>query len=53
MKKTRITITHQLKNTNHVFLVQDPNRLTKIEKERIMAKMNVEILFINGRLYKK
>lgn len=53
MKKTRITITHQLEKTNHLFLVQDPNRLTKIEKERIMAKMNVEILFINGRLYKK
>lgn len=52
MKKTRITITHQLEKTTHVFLVQDPNRLTKIEKERIMAKMNVEILFIHGKLYK-
>jgi hypothetical protein len=53
MKKTRITITHQMEKTKHVFLVQDPNRLTNIEKERIMAKMNVEMLFINGKLFKK
>jgi hypothetical protein len=53
MKKTRITITHQLEKTKHIFLVQDPNRLTNIEKERIMAKMNVEMLFINGKLFKK
>ena len=52
MKKTRITITHQLEKTKHVFLVQDPNRLTNIEKNRIISKMNVEMLFINGKLYK-
>lgn len=52
MKKTRITITHQLEKTKHVFMVQDPNRLTQKEKERVMAKMNVEMLLINGRLYK-
>jgi hypothetical protein len=53
MKKTRITITHQLEKTKHTFLVLDPDKLSQIEKERIMAKMNVEMLFINGRLYKK
>lgn len=53
MKKTRITITHQLEKTKHVFMVLDPNRLTQKEKERIMAKMNVEMLLINGRLYKR
>lgn len=53
MKKTRITITHQLEKTKHVFIVLDPNRLTQKEKERIMAKMNVEMLLINGRLYKR
>jgi len=53
MKKTRITITHQLEKTNHVFLVQDPSSLSQKEKDRIMAKMNVEMLFVNGRLYKK
>jgi hypothetical protein len=47
-----ITITHQLEKTKHVFMVQDPNRLTNIEKDRIMSKMNVEMLFVNGRLYK-
>ena len=53
MKKTRITITHQLEKTKHVFMVLDPNRLTQKEKDRIMAKMNVEMLLINGRLYKR
>jgi hypothetical protein len=52
MKKTRISVTHQLEKTKFFFLVQDPNRLTQKEKERIMAKMNVEMLFVNGRLYK-
>ena len=52
MKKTRITITHQLEKTKHVFMVLDPNRLTQKEKERIMAKMNVEMLFVNGKIYK-
>lgn len=52
MKKTKITITHQLEKTKHVFLVHEPNRLTQKEKERIMVKMNVEMLFVNGRLYK-
>jgi hypothetical protein len=53
MKKTRIEIQHQLEKTNHVFFVQDPNSLSQKEKDRIMAKMNVEILFVHGRLYKK
>jgi hypothetical protein len=52
MKKSKITITHQLEKTKHVFLVQDQNRLTQKEKERIMVKMNVDMLFINGRIYK-
>ena len=52
MKMTRITITHQLEKTKYVFLIQDPNILTQIEKERTMAKMNVEMLLINGRFYK-
>jgi hypothetical protein len=53
MKKKRITITHQLEKTKHIFLVLDANRLTQQEKERIMTKMNVEMLLINGRLYKR
>ncbi len=52
MKKQRITITHQLEKTKHVFLVVDPDKLSQIEKIRIMAKMNVEMLFINGKLYR-
>lgn len=50
---TRIMITHQLEKTKHEFLIQDPNRLNQKGKDRIMAKMNVEILFVNVRLYKK
>ena len=53
MKKTRITITHQLEKTNHVFLVHNPSSLSQKEKDRIMAKMNVEMLFVNGKIYKK
>ena len=53
MKKARITITHQLEKTKHVFLVQDPNRLTKKEKERIMIKINVEMLLLQGKLHQK
>jgi hypothetical protein len=52
MKKSKIIITHQLEKTKHVFMVLDPNRLTQKEKDRIMSKMNVEMLFVNGRLYK-
>ena len=52
MKKIRIIITHQLEKTKHVFMVQDSNRLTQKEKDRIMSKMNIEMLLINGRLYK-
>ena len=52
MKKTRITIIYQLEKTKHIFMVKDPNRLTQREKERIMTKMNVEMLLINERLYK-
>lgn len=52
MKKTRITITHQLEKTKHVFFVQDPFLLTQKEKVKIMDKMNVKMLFVNGKLYK-
>ena len=53
MKKTRITITHQLEKTKHTFLVANPDKLSRIESERIMAKMGVLMLFINGKLYRK
>lgn len=34
MKKTRITITHQLEKTKHTFLVVNPDKLTRIESEK-------------------
>jgi hypothetical protein len=51
MKKTRITITHQLEKTKHTFLVVNSDKLSRIESERIMQKMGVSMLFVNGKLY--
>jgi hypothetical protein len=51
MIKKRITITHQLEKTKHVFLVVDPSKLSSNEVERIMKKMSVSLLFVNGKLY--
>lgn len=52
MKKTRITITHQLEKTQHHFMVINPDKLTSYEVNRIKKKMGVEMVFVNGRLYK-
>lgn len=52
MKKTRIKITHHLEKTVYHFLVSDPNKLTREEVEWIKEKMGVEMVFVNGRLYK-
>jgi len=52
MKKTRITITHQIEKTNHYFMVVKPDNLTRTEVDRIKRAMGVEMVFINGRLYK-
>lgn len=52
MKKTRITITHQVEKSKHVFYVVDPNKLTSSEVERIKNVMGVEMVLVNGKLYK-
>jgi hypothetical protein len=52
MKKTRITITHQLEKTKHHFMVVNLEKLTSSEVEKIKIAMGVEIVFVNGRLYK-
>ncbi len=52
MKKTKIAITHQIEKTPHHFLVGNPDRLTSSEFERIKKAMGVEMVFVNGRLYK-
>jgi hypothetical protein len=52
MKKTRITITHQLEKTKHHFMVVNPDNLSSFEVERIKNVMGVEMVFVNGRLYK-
>lgn len=52
MKKTRITITHQVDKTQHHFEVENPDKLTSSEVERIKKVMGVEMVFVNGRLYK-
>lgn len=52
MKKRRIKILHQLEKTQHHFMVVNPDKLTSSEVDRIKKVMNVEIVFVNGRLYK-
>jgi hypothetical protein len=52
MKKTRITITHQIEKTQHHFMVGNPDRLTSLEVEKIKKIMGIEMVFVNGRLYK-
>ena len=52
MKKTRIAITHQLEKTQHHFMVENPDKLNNAEVDRIKKAMGVEMVFVNGRLYK-
>jgi hypothetical protein len=52
MKKTRITIVHQLEKTQHHFMVLNPDKLNTSEVNRIKEEMGVEMVFVNGRLYK-
>jgi hypothetical protein len=52
MKKTRITITHQIEKTQHHFMVVDADKLSNFEVDRIKKVMAVEMVFVNGRLYK-
>ncbi len=51
MNKTRITITHQIEKTQHHFMVENPDKLTSSEIDKI-KKMGVEMVFVNGRFYK-
>lgn len=52
MKKTKISITHQVEKTKHHFMVVNAEKLTSSEVEKIKKVMGVEIVFVNGRLYK-
>ena len=52
MKKTKITIKHQLEKSDHHFLVMDPNKLSLEEIEKIKIEMRVTMVFVNGKLYK-
>lgn len=52
MKKTRITIAHQLEKTKHHFTVVKPDKLTSVKVNKIKKEMGVEMVFVNGRLYK-
>jgi len=52
MKKTKISITHQLEKTKHHFMVVNPEKLSSSEVEKIKKIMGVEMVFVNGRLYK-
>ena len=52
MKKTRITITHQLEKTQHHFMVVNPDKLNFLEVDMIKEEMGVEMVFVSGRMYK-
>jgi hypothetical protein len=52
MKKTRISITQLLEKTQHHFMVGNPDSLTSSEVDRIKKEMGVEMVFVNGRVYK-
>lgn len=52
MKKKKITITHNLEKTQYHFTVLNPFKLSSSEVEMIKAEMGVEIVFVNGKLYK-
>jgi hypothetical protein len=52
MKKTRITITHNLEKTQYHFMVCNPDKLTSSEVELIKWEMGVEMVFVNGKLYR-
>jgi hypothetical protein len=52
MKKERIEITHQIEKTKYVFYVIDQDKLNNSEVEIIKKEMGVEMVFVNGRLYK-
>jgi hypothetical protein len=52
MKKTRITITHQIEKAKHHFLVGNPDKLNSSEVEKIKKEMGVEMVLVNGKLYK-
>ena len=52
MKKTRISITHNLDKTQHHFEVVNPDKLSSSEVDRIKMEMGIEMVFVNGRFYK-
>lgn len=52
MKKTRITITHQVEKTQHHFMVSNPDKLTNSEVDRIKKIMGIDIVLVSGKLYK-
>ena len=52
MKKTKISITHNLEKTQHHFEVVNPDKLNFFEVDIIKNEMSVEMVFVNGRLYK-
>ena len=52
MKKERIEITHQIEKTKYVFYVNDQDKLNNSEVEIIKKEMGVEMVFVNGKLYK-
>jgi len=52
MKKTKIEIIHQVEKTKHHFMVVNPDKLSSSEVEKMKMEMGVEMILVNGKLYK-
>ena len=49
----KIKITHQVDKTVHHFLVKNAEKLSSKEVIKICKRMGVEVLLVEGKIYKK
>jgi hypothetical protein len=48
----QIEIKHSSEGTTHVFTVNNPNLLSRVEIDLICQEMNLKAIFVNGKIYK-
>jgi hypothetical protein len=48
----QIEIKHSSEGTIHVFTVNNPNLLNRVEIDIICQEMNLKAIFVNGKIYK-
>ena len=52
MEKTKITITHNIEKNQYHFMVLNPDKLSSSEVVMIKEEMGVEMVFVNGKMYR-